>query len=257
MIYLGDKKIGKVYLGDKKLSRIYLGDKLIWDGYPEGHIIGTTDFINDTAIHLADTTGDYTIKKLDGTTYDLTTVSSEKRPFDFDLSEGVASNSSFFCNKRNITSVKSFKITIHSNSSDSDINNIRILFFMCPDLTYVNINGIKISGVNITTAYSICNMCDSLEIIEAGRFPWNKINSVGSCFSSLPKLKVLNLSGANFDNVGIIYSFYNIGSIGTIVKVVGCSETTQNKILTALNSTLGSDDNWTWELKDGIITRTK
>lgn len=39
MIYLGDKKIGKVYLGDKKLSRIYLGDKLIWDGYPEGHII--------------------------------------------------------------------------------------------------------------------------------------------------------------------------------------------------------------------------
>ena len=31
MIYLGDKKIGKVYLGDKKLKKIYLGDKLIWE----------------------------------------------------------------------------------------------------------------------------------------------------------------------------------------------------------------------------------
>ena len=31
MIYLGDKRIGKVYLGGKKLKKIYLGDKLIWE----------------------------------------------------------------------------------------------------------------------------------------------------------------------------------------------------------------------------------
>ena len=40
MIYLGDKRIGKVYLGGKKLKKIYLGDKLIWDTHnqtePEG-----------------------------------------------------------------------------------------------------------------------------------------------------------------------------------------------------------------------------
>ena len=43
MIYLGDKRIGKVYLGDKKLKKIYLGDKLIWDTHnqtePEGSLI--------------------------------------------------------------------------------------------------------------------------------------------------------------------------------------------------------------------------
>ena len=43
MIYLGDKRIGKVYLGDKKLKKIYLGDKLIWEAYnqiePEGSLI--------------------------------------------------------------------------------------------------------------------------------------------------------------------------------------------------------------------------
>ena len=45
MIYLGDKKIGKVYLGDKKLKKIYLGNKLIWEGTahnqtePEGGLI--------------------------------------------------------------------------------------------------------------------------------------------------------------------------------------------------------------------------
>ena len=235
MIYLGDKKIGKVYLGDKKLSRIYLGDKLIWDGYPEGHIIGTTDFINDTIIHLADTTGDYTIKKLDGTTYDLTTVSSEKRPFDFDLSEGVAGNCAFFSHAYwHFTSVKSFKVTIHSNSSGSN-DVINGICYICHDLIYVNMNGIKISGVNML-AKGMCIACDSLEIIEAERFPWNKIYKVYDSFKDLPKLKVLNLSGANFDSVDIDYSFMDLGSIGTIVKVVGCSETTQNKILTTLNS---------------------
>ena len=43
MIYLGDKRIGKVYLRDKKLKKIYLGDKLIWDTNnqtePEGGLI--------------------------------------------------------------------------------------------------------------------------------------------------------------------------------------------------------------------------
>lgn len=45
MIYLGDKRIGKVYLGGKKLKKIYLGDKLIWEETahnqtePEGGLI--------------------------------------------------------------------------------------------------------------------------------------------------------------------------------------------------------------------------
>ena len=43
MIYLGEKKVGTMYLGDKKLSKIYLGEKLVWEGYPEGHIIGKTE----------------------------------------------------------------------------------------------------------------------------------------------------------------------------------------------------------------------
>ena len=45
MIYLGDKRIGKVYLGGKKLKKIYLGDKLVWEETthnqtePEGGLI--------------------------------------------------------------------------------------------------------------------------------------------------------------------------------------------------------------------------
>ena len=45
MIYLGDKRIGKVYLGNKKLKKIYLEDKLIWEETthnqtgPEGGLI--------------------------------------------------------------------------------------------------------------------------------------------------------------------------------------------------------------------------
>ena len=40
MIYLEDKKAGSIYLGDKKLSKIYLGDKLVWEGCPEGYVVG-------------------------------------------------------------------------------------------------------------------------------------------------------------------------------------------------------------------------
>ena len=54
MIYLGDKKIDTVYLGDKKLSKIYLGDKLVWEGCPEGYVIGElieTDDVTNNAMH--------------------------------------------------------------------------------------------------------------------------------------------------------------------------------------------------------------
>ena len=48
MIYLGEKKVGTMYLGDKKLSKIYLGDKLVWEGCPEGYVVGELVYARDT-----------------------------------------------------------------------------------------------------------------------------------------------------------------------------------------------------------------
>ena len=95
--------------------------------------------------------------------------------------------------------------------------------------------------------------CDNLEKIIANRFDWSKVSRLASCFYDLPQLKELDLSGTNFNSVSILYSFIKIGSVGTVIKVTGCSETTQNKILNALNT---NNSGQTWVLKDGVITRT-
>lgn len=84
---------------------------------------------------------------------------------------------------------------------------------------------------------------------------WSKVKELYASFCNLPSLIELDLSGANFDNISSINSsvFKAIGKVGTIVKVSGCSETTQNKILNALNT---NNSGQTWVLKDGVITRT-
>ena len=95
--------------------------------------------------------------------------------------------------------------------------------------------------------------CDNLERIIANRFDWSKVSRLTCCFYNLPQLKELDLSGTNFNSVAILSSFKNIGSVGTVVKVIGCSATTQNKILNALNT---NNSGQTWVLNDGVITRT-
>ena len=253
MIYLGEKKVGTMYLGDKKLSKIYLGDKLVWEGCPEGYVVGEL-------VHA----GDITYVKIPvkynstGTITDMHVRLSSpsnstkfKANFIVDDYKILCSTPVIFNGNRDIKKISDCNLTLYENPASKGF-----YYFItnCENLIYVNLNSCKIVPSAIAMDLKSCfRNCGNLEKIIANRFDWSKVSRFLSCFCDLPQLKELDLSGTNFNSVGILYSFKKIGSVGTVIKVTGCSETTQNKILNALNS---NNSGQTWVLKDGVITRT-
>lgn len=235
MIYLGDKKAESIYLGDKKLSKIYLGERLVWEGYPEGHIIGTATNPGDTVTAYRYYTN--------STTVNLSCIADNNKRFDLPVPTLIDDGSRFFYWNSYVATVDSFKALFESWSSYE--------LYCCSELKKVNLNGIKFtnSGFSMSTWL---NSCKKLQYIDAKGVEWSKIESIDNSFCSLPSLVELDLSGANLSQAGISNCFSEIGSVGTIVKVIGCSAKTQNKIRNALNANNGQ----TWVLKDGVITRT-
>ena len=247
MIYLGEKKVGSIYLGGKKLSKIYLGEKLVWEGYPEGHIIGKATLANNylEAHEFCDAKGN---------AQTLSCTSDANKKYDLDLTPfgGYGFASKIFYYDSQWATIDSFKVTMYVSSMNYEV-------YHCDSLTKINLNGIKFAprntAENNSEIYLSVIDCSKLEYIYAGGMEWSKVKGLYASFCNLPSLIELDLSGANFDNISSINSsvFEAIGKVGTIVKVSGCSETTQNKILNALNS---NNRGQTWVLKDGVITRT-
>lgn len=248
MIYLEDKKAGSIYLGDKKLSKIYLGDKLVWEGYKKGHIVGKATVTNNNLQA-------YSFYDAKGTAQTLSCTSDANKKYDLDLTSfgGYGDRSRIFYFDSQWATIDSFKVTMY-------ISSIYYEVYLCGNLTKLNLNGIKFvptntggTKVNIDSSFRDCS---KLEYIYAGGMEWSKVDELSSSFCNLPSLIELDLSGANFDNISSISTtvFEDIGKVGTIVKVLGCSENTQNRIFNALK-VAGNYHNQTWELKDGIITR--
>lgn len=252
MIYLGEKKVGTMYLGDKKLSKIYLGEKLVWEGYPEGHIIGTSMYPGTS----------FSAKSFNerGKSYatNLRCNADANKKIDFDVSQYEVGSSQFFYGMTYIVSIDSFKVVEYTDMIYREICE-------CRNLERANINGFRIvvtyhNGVidNESKTFPIWFFfygCPNLKYIKAGGFEWDKVSSIKDSFRNLPAIIELDLSGADFDGVDIEKNCftYNFGTVGTVVKVIGCSATTQNKILNALNT---NNSGQTWVLKDGVITRT-
>lgn len=253
MIYLGEKKVGTMYLGDKKLSKIYLGDKLVWEGCPEGYVVGELVYAGDTTYVKIPVKYNSTGAITDISVFLKSPSKSTKfkANFIYDDYKILCSNPSIFYSNRAIKKISDCNLTLYENPSSRGFN-----YFIenCGNLIYVNLNSCKIVPSETAMDFKSCfRSCGNLEKIIANRFDWSKVSRLVSCFYDLPQLKELDLSGTNFNSVIILYSFKNIGSVGTVVKVIGCSATTQNKILNALNT---NNSGQTWVLNDGVITRT-
>lgn len=253
MIYLGEKKVGTMYLGDKKLSKIYLGDKLVWEGCPEGYVVGELVHAGDTTyVKISvkyDSTG--TITDMDVYLSSPSNSTKFKANFIYDDYKILCSTPAIFDANRDIKKISDCNLTLYENPASK---LFKYFIAYCENLIYVNLNSCKIVSSETAMDFDSCfRSCNKLEKIIANRFDWSKVSSLAGCFYDLPQLKELDLSGTNFNSVSILYSFKRIGSVGTVIKVTGCSETTQNKILNALNS---NNVGQTWVLKDGVITRT-
>ena len=235
MIYLGDKKAESIYLGDKKLSKIYLGERLVWEGYPEGHIIGTATNPGDTVTAYRYYTN--------STRVNLSCIADNNKRFDLPVPTLIGAGSIFFYSNSYVATVDSFKALFESPGHYE--------LCSCSELKKVNLNGIKFTNSDFRISSWLYG-CEKLQYIDAKGVEWSKIESIDTSFCYLPSLVELDLSGANLSQAKILNCFSNIGSVGTIVKVIGCSATTQNKIRDALNANNGQ----TWVLKDGVITRT-
>lgn len=258
MIYLGDKKVGSLYLGDKKLSKIYLGEELVWEGYPEGHIIGTA-----TEANHEETTN---VANESKTSKEFLMKSDADKKFDFDFT-GPDYNGrlSFvpllFQSSEFFATVTSMNVTfVQPNSYTSLLG----LFWNMDHITYADINRVKLvlySGYELKTVGSkeMFNNCPGLETIKAGHFPWGKIGLLYECFRDLPNLKLLDLSGADLSHISsgnFQESFYNIGVVGAVVKLTGCNDATKSAVLKVLKKNDGINFGHTWELSGETITRT-
>lgn len=258
MIYLGEKKVGTMYLGGKKLSKIYLGEKLVWEGYPEGHIIGTgfwankeetTHIINGRNIRNEFLMKSDADKKFD---FDFTGPDYNGR---LDFQPLLFQSTDFFA------TVTSMNVTLVQPNSYTNVSG---LFWASDHITYADINRAKIvlySGNELGTVGDnyMFNDCPRLETIKAGNFPWGKIGLLHECFRDIPNLQLLDLSGADLSHIpsdGFEYCFDNIGVVGAVVKLTGCNYATKSAVLNALKENDGINYDHTWTLSGDTITRT-
>lgn len=258
MIYLGEKKVGTMYLGDKKLSKIYLGEKLVWEGYPEGHIIGTGFWANkEETTHIVngrDSHNEFLMKS----------DADKKFDFDFtgpDYNGRLASGPLLFQSTDFFATVTSMNVTLVQPNLYTNVSG---LFWDLDHITYADINRAKIvlhSGNELGTVGDsyMFNDCPCLETIKAGNFPWGKIGLLYHCFQNIPNLKLLDLSGADLSHISsdsFQYSFYNIGVVGAVVKLTGCNYATKSAVLKALEENDGINYGHTWTLSGDTITKT-
>ena len=135
---------------------------------------------------------------------------------------------------------------------DSGVTNMLEMFVYCTKLTTLDLSNFDTS--NVTNMGSMFQGCTSLTSLDLSNFNTSNVESMGYMFYYCRSLTSLDLSNFNTSKVGSMSSmFYACNSL-TTVKVINCDESTKNRILTQLQSSLSS---YTWTLgDDGIIRRT-
>ena len=139
-----------------------------------------------------------------------------------------------------------------SNFNTSNVTSMVNMFNNCTSLTSLDLSNFNTS--NVESMGYMFYYCRSLTSLDLSNFNTSKVASMSNMFYVCSNLTTLDLSNFNTSKVGSMSSmFYACNSL-TTVKVINCDESTKNRILTQLQSSLSS---YTWTLgDDGIIRRT-
>ena len=116
----------------------------------------------------------------------------------------------------------------------SKVTDMGWMFAFCSSLTSLDLSGWDTS--NVTNMMIMFQSCTSLISLDVSKFDTSNITDMGYMFYDCSALVSLDLSGWDTSNVTMMdYMFYNCSALKTI-RMVGCSQTTIDKIKAQLST---------------------
>ena len=116
----------------------------------------------------------------------------------------------------------------------NNVTNIESIFRNCESLTSIDLSGWNTS--KITIMYSLFYGCQALTSLDLANWNTSKVTNMESMFNNCKSLTFLDLSGWDTSNVTSMYHiFYECSALKTI-RMVGCSQTTIDKIKAQLTT---------------------
>ena len=121
-----------------------------------------------------------------------------------------------------------------SNFDTNKVTDMGFMFSQCKALTSLDVSGFKTS--NVTNMKSMFQLCSNLTSLNVSNFDTNKVTDMGWMFGGCSGLTSLDLSGWDPSNVtDMNRMFYSCSALKTI-RMVGCSQTTIDKIKAQLST---------------------
>lgn len=116
----------------------------------------------------------------------------------------------------------------------SNVTNMDSMFYYCSALTSLNVSGWNTS--NVTDMNGMFGDCDSLTSLDVSGFDTSNVTNMSTMFIGCSALTSLDLSGWDISNVTNIYCMFNKCSALKTIRMIGCSQTTIDKIKAQLST---------------------
>ena len=138
-------------------------------------------------------------------------------------------NNNFYSFTNNI-----FTNLIFKDVDTSNVTNMRDMFYGCSALTSLDIS--KFDTSNVTDMNGMFHICRALTSLDLSKFDTSNVTDISGMFYNCSSITSLDLSGWDTSNVtNKNQMFTGCGSLKTI-RMVGCSQTTIDKIKAQLST---------------------
>ena len=124
-----------------------------------------------------------------------------------------------------------------SGLDTSNVTNMGYMFTFCENLTSLDLSGLDTS--NVTSTKWMFVFCSNLTSLDLSGFNTSNVTDMSYMFYYCYELQSLDLSGwdlANLTNLNNMSNMFNRCDKLTTIKMIGCNQTTIDKIKSALSS---------------------
>ena len=115
-----------------------------------------------------------------------------------------------------------------ANCDTSNVDNMSWMFYSCSNLNSLDLSNFDTSKV--TNMSYMFNECNSLTSLDLSNFDTSKVTNMACMFSSCSNLTSLDLSNFDTSKVTDIYFMFSSCNKLTTIKMIGCNQTTIDKI---------------------------